>query len=350
MKAKNLIYISMFFTGMVLASCGGERGHENMAPSDEMNNEGASSNDDYKAEATEAYDMEEEAAAPATEKLMYKDENKKNEAQSNLSEIFSSSAATVDPDDTIHKFIRTADIRFKVTNVARSTYKIEDITRRFKGFVTYTNLTSDINNKRRRIVSNDSVLETTYFTVNNTITIRVPSANLDTTLKEISKLVDYLDYRVVSANDVRFQILSNKLKKRRLANYQNRMSKISDNGGVNKIDDKAYVEENILQKQEQADNALIQDLTLFDQIDYSTVTLYIYQNEEMLNELVANEENIEDYRPGMGSRSWESIKTGWYVIEDIVVGLIAAWPLWILLSIIFIILRRNGLLKRKSKE
>lgn len=340
----------MLLTGMVLASCGGERGYESKGAneSDDINEGRAASISDYKDEATESYDMEEEAAAPSSEKDVFNNENKKNVAQSNLSEVFSSSAATVDPDDTIHKFIRTADIRFKVTNVARATYNIEDITRKFKGFVTYTNLTSDINNKRRRVISNDSVLETTYFTVNNTITIRVPSSNLDTTLKEISKLVNYLDYRVVSANDVRFQILSNKLKKRRLANYQNRMSKISDNGGANKIDDKAYVEENILQKQEQADNALIQDLTLFDQIDYSTVTLYIYQNEEMLNELVANEENIEDYRPSMGSRSWESIKTGWYVIEDIVVGLIAAWPLWIVLTIIFIILRRNGLLKRKK--
>lgn len=348
MKAKNLIYISMLLTGLVMASCGANESYENKSANDEVREEGAASNTDYKAEATESYDMEEEAPASVSMQDALKDGNKKNIAQSNLSQVFSSSAAMVDPEDTLHKFIRTADIRFKVNNVANATYKIEDITRKFKGFVTYTNLTSDINNKRRRTISNDSVLETTYFTVNNSITIRVPSANLDTTLKEISKLVNYLDYRVVSANDVRFQILSNKLKKKRLANYQNRMSKISDNGGVNKIDDKAYVEENILQKQEEADNALIQDLTLFDQIDYSTVTLYIYQNEEMLNELVANEENIEDYRPRMGSRAWESVKIGWYFIEDVVVGLIAAWPLWIVLTIIFIILRRNGLLKRKK--
>ncbi len=339
----------MLFTGLVLASCGGSDNYQDEKMAAENKSEGSATNEEYKDEATEAYDAE--AAAPSTlsEPEMEKDDAKKNVTQSNLSKVFSSSAATVDPEDTLHKFIRTADIRFKVNNVANATYQIEDITRKFKGFVTYTHLTSDINNKRRRIISNDSVLETTYFTVKNSITIRVPNTNLDTTLKEISKLVSYLDYRVVSANDVRFQILSNKLKKKRLANYQNRMSKISDNGGVNKIDDKAYVEENILQKQEQADNALIQDLTLFDQIDYSTVTLYIYQNEEMLNELVANEENIEDYRPGMASRASESLKTGWYFIEDVVIGLIVVWPLWIILSVVFFILRKNGYLKRKKE-
>ena len=256
----------------------------------------------------------------------------------------------VDPKDTIHKFVRTGDIRFKVKNVAHATYKIEDITRKFNGFVTYTSLNSRIDETSRRKISEDSILLTTYYTVENTITIRVPAKKLDTTLKEISQFVSYLDYRNLNANDVRLQILSNKLEKIRLERYNLRMSNISNSGNANYMDDKAYIEENILQKQAEKDRALIEDLSLEDQIEYATITLSIYQNEEAIHEMIANEENIDDYRPSVGSRLTESLKAGWYFIEDVFVGLVAAWPLWIILSVLYIILRKNGYLKRKKSE
>lgn len=75
---------------------------------------------------------------------------------------------------------------------------------RHGGFVTFTNLTGAINIDSSRAVSVDSSLETTYFTVANSIIIRVPNTELDTTLKEISKNVKYLDYRIIKAEDVTF--------------------------------------------------------------------------------------------------------------------------------------------------
>jgi hypothetical protein len=305
--------------------------------------------------ASAAYEEE----APVTEEAMAEKDAEgglKNDSpfdaskKQGLDEVFSSSAAMVDPNDTIHKFVRTGDIRFKVKNVAHATYKIEDITRKFNGFVTYTSLNSRIDETSRRKISEDSILLTTYYTVENTITIRVPAKNLDTTLKEISQFVSYLDYRNLNANDVRLQILSNKLEKIRLDRYNQRMSNISNSGNANYMDDKAYIEENILQKQAEKDQSLIEDLSLEDQIEYATITLSIYQNEEAIHEMIANEENIDDYRPSVGSRLTESLKAGWYFIEDVFVGLVAAWPLWLILTVLYIILRKNGYLKRKKSE
>ena len=50
-------------------------------------------------------------------------------------EIISSSAAVVTKDST-RKFIRTADIKFRVNNVRSSTLKIEDIVGEHNGFVS----------------------------------------------------------------------------------------------------------------------------------------------------------------------------------------------------------------------
>jgi len=122
--------------------------------------------------------------------------------------IFISSSAAVEKNqDTTRKFIRTADLKFKVKNVIKSTYDIENITNRQGGFVTYTNLTSDIDRVFITTVSADSSLESTYYTVTNTVTLRVPNTKLDTTLREIARNIDYLDYRVIKAEDVALQVL-----------------------------------------------------------------------------------------------------------------------------------------------
>lgn len=357
MKPKNILLYGLGVTLLCFAAaCGSDHSYSSEEKKENRNEEAASPSVEESssdAKITVEKDMiasaaEETEASPSTETKEGLWANKK---QSNdLNSVFSSSAAQVDDEDTIHKFIRTGDIRFRVNSVAESTYKIEDITKRFKGFVTYTSLNSRIDRQTERIVSVDSILKTTYFTVENTITIRVPSKNLDTTLKQIALLVEYLDYRNINANDVRLQILSNKLEKRRLARYNERLSKISDNGNANYMDDKAYIEENLLQKQAEADQTLIDDLSLEDQIEYSTITLSIYQNQEMDHELIANEANIEEFKPSLGSRIGESLKTGWNFIENLVVGLIAAWPLFIIVLVVLLVLRKNGYLKRKKSE
>jgi len=199
-----------------------------------------------------------------------------NDSTSNA--FISSSAAVVDKKDTTHKFIRTADLKFKVKSVINSTYNIEAITNRQGGFVTYTNLTSTINTILTTAVSADSSLETTYYTVSNSITLRVPNTRLDTTLKEISKNIDYLDYRIIKADDVALQILSNNLTQKRSAKNEQRITNAIDNRG-RKLNETTSAEEVLVRKQEQADNAKISNLALEDQIKFSTVNLYIYQRQ-----------------------------------------------------------------------
>ena len=111
-----------------------------------------------------------------------------------MDSAISSSAAVVDKNST-RKFIRTADVKFKVKNVAKSTYAIEDATSKFGGFVTYTNLQSTINEEDKTKVSQDSTLVTTKYKVENNITIRVPNTKLDTVIKTIAKQIHFLDYR-----------------------------------------------------------------------------------------------------------------------------------------------------------
>ena len=244
--------------------------------------------------------------------------------KSNESDVISSSAAVENKNST-RKFVRTADVRFQVKNVAKATTKIEDATTKFGGFVTYTDLESHINSVEKTKVSPDSTLTTTRYSVDNSITIRVPNTQLDTVLRLIAKEVHFLNHRKISANDVTLQMLSNQLAQKRNATTQKRVEKAIDEKGK-KLTQVIDAEENLAAKKEQNDNTLLQNLSLEDQVNFSTLTLEIYQDETIKQEMIANEKSINAYRPNIGLQIWDSLKTGWFILEKILSFIVVLWP------------------------
>jgi len=244
----------------------------------------------------------------------------------------SSSAAVENYKDSSRKFIRTAELKFKVKSVIKSTYDIEDITLRQGGFVTFTNLTSSINNFTTIAASTDSSLETTYFTVANSMTLRVPNIKLDTTLKEISKNIKYLDYRIIKADDVALQILSNTYSQMRSNVSEKRLTNAIDNRGK-KLNETTIAEDILQSKQEHNDDAKISNLSLTDQINFSTINLNIYEKQAVTRELVSNEKDVDEYEPSLGNKILESLKFGWDILGSILVFLTKLWGL-ILFSVI----------------
>lgn len=238
-------------------------------------------------------------------------------------EVISSSAA-VEPKNSNKKFIRTADIKFKVKNTAQSTYAIENATNKFGGFVTYTNLQSNVSEKIETQVSQDSTLETTRYTVENNITIRVPNTRLDTVIKTIAKQIDFLDYRVIKADDVSLKILANQMTQNRSNTSEKRIENAIDNKGK-KLANIIDAETDLDAKKEQNDNSKLENLSLNDQVNFSTLTLQIYQRESVKQEMIANEKSINAYRPNIGLQIWDSIKTGWFMLEAIIAFVMQLW-------------------------
>ncbi|WP_291137965.1 DUF4349 domain-containing protein [Flavobacterium sp. UBA7663] len=238
--------------------------------------------------------------------------------------IVSSSAAVVDKNSN-RKFVRTADVKFKVKNVAKSTYAIEDATTKFGGFVTYTNLQSNIHNEDRTKVSQDSTLVTTKYKVDNNITIRVPNTKMDTVIKTIAKQIHFLDYRIIKTDDVSLQMLSNELAQKRSNSSEKRLENAIDSKGK-KLNQIVKAEETLDAKKEQNDASKLQNLSLQDQVNFSTLTLNIYQDESIKQEMVANEKSINAYRPNIGLQIWDSIKTGWFILEHIISFVVVLWP------------------------
>jgi hypothetical protein len=250
-----------------------------------------------------------------------------------------SSSAAVEKKDSKQKFIRTADIKFKVKNVVKSTYAIENVVQKFGGYVTYTNLQSNIHDQIKTKISQDSTLETTKYSVENNITIRVPNTQLDTVIKSIAKQIDFLDFRVIKADDVSLKLLANQFSQKRNVVNEKRIEKAIDTKGK-KINDIMDAENTLANQKEANDNRTIDNLSLQDQVNFSTITLQLYQNETIKQEITAGEKDIYYYKPNLGLQIIDALKSGWYILESIFVFLLNIWP-FILMTLAGIFLYRK---------
>lgn len=241
------------------------------------------------------------------------------------STLISSSAAKVKTGDA-RKVIRTADLKMKVKDVTKSTYAIENVVDKFGGFVTFTDLKSIINEKNETRVSQDSILETTKYTVENDIVIRVPNTKLDTVLQSLRKEINFLDSRKITQEDVSLQILANKMAVNRSATNEKRLEKAIDTKGK-KLNQIVEAEENLASKKEENDNKTLNNLAIDDKINFSTITISLYQREMIKNELYASEKNINKYRPHLGLQILDSLKTGWFMLEGIIAFIVQLWAL-----------------------
>ena len=79
--------------------------------------------------------------------------------------------------------------------------------------------------------------------------------------------IDFLDYRVIKADDVSLKLLANQLAQNRSAENHKRIEKAIDNKGK-KINDVMQAENTLAEQKEQNDSSKIEKLSLKDQINF----------------------------------------------------------------------------------
>ncbi len=285
-----------------------------------------------KEDSSGMMDLERAEASPAGEAAPAAD------TPSDVKTALSSSAAA--HVDTARRFILTGDLRFRTDDVVKSTFAIEALIARQGGFVASTHLATEIHQRWITPISADSSLETTKYSVVNRLTVRVPSDQLDTTLKSLIAHVDFLDHRTLSATDVRIALLRDKLTRRRLARHTDRLTDAIDEKGQ-KLKETVTAEDRLIDRQAQADEAALNTLELEDRIAYSSLTLDIYQRENIRREMLVNEQNIEAYEPGFFSKAGEALHDGWELLQDIALALIRSWSVVLLVIAAFALYRLN---------
>ncbi len=265
----------------------------------------------------------------------YEDKAKANEGASMkaVSDSVSNYAKEIST-DTIngitHNFIREAKVKCKVTDVLKASQRIEDVVAFYGGYVTSSNLTSNIDYSNSVLISADSLKETTYYTTEDFISVRVPNKSLDSIVRTVINLATFVDYQTTSADDVKFKLYANQLAERRLAKHT-RLAQKKVNTSTSNISKINAVENDILDKEELADNKRLESVELIDQVNYSTVKINLYQPQTEKSRVILKPFVTKPYEPTFLQKLGKALESGFSVLKAFILFLAEGWSVWLIL-------------------
>lgn len=252
-----------------------------------------------------------------------------DKAPVNPKEALLSSSAADTQKDSGRLMVRTANLRFRVINVAEATYELERLVGEHGGQVTYTHLQSENRGTSHVRIHPDSTLEVHRFSVSNNIVIRIPDSQLDGLLRSLVPLVDYLDYRTIRAEDKTLDFLRNRLAEKRAKSAH----KAYANDPRSKGQDQYEAEQHHKKREQmlrQADAAQLANRLIEEQAALGTFTLQLYQREERSTAKLYTPDDPPSYEAPASARIGISLSTGWNVLVELLLFIVQSWGLIVL--------------------
>lgn len=251
--------------------------------------------------------------------------------------------------DTTKQYIRTSDIKFRVENVLNSTYEIEQLALDYNGFVGLSELRNKLHKTETIPISKDSLVEVLHSSMFNQLTIFVPSEQLHSFLLQLGQYIDFLDYRIIKAEDVSFQLLQEKLKASRLKQSQEELSKLQSDSlasrdRIRKIQEKQRASA-------ASDESRIRQMIINDKVKWSEVAIEIYERKSKTYFVLENHQNLSSYQPSFWTQWKEALIEGWDILREIVLLLSRTWGIVILVVLgIFVYKRIKGRTEHHREE
>lgn len=244
------------------------------------------------------------------------------------------------------QFIKTGETKFLVSNVRAASEKIEDLAVKYSGYVTFSKLSNNERDFSRLDISRDSVLIAKMIIVENHIVLKIPNENLDSLVRELNRMILFLDYRIIKMDDVSFALLANQRASKRLTDYDLRQKKHIDTK-QSKLKETTTAEENILQRQIQADNLQVENMALEDQVRYCTLTILIYQKPVLYHD-VQVQLNTNSFRENLFTRILDALVEGWIMFEYLIIFMFRVWWLFTIAIVVVVIYKYP--FKRKNNK
>lgn len=281
MKTKNLSFLVLLTSAFIVFSCSSREATENIQSFDSEILEEMSFSKGTQENSYSSTQME-------------KDERSSMEASESVSQYI----------------IKTADIKMMVEDVNLSTDNIEKILKVNDGFIDNSNL------------------ETKPYSLSNTLNIRVPAAQFDFVIKEITTLAEYIDHRVVKAEDATKAYVDTEVRLKNKLEVEKRYIEILRNQAKT-VADVLEVERQLNDIRIEIESAQSYLNTLKDQIKYSTINLEIYQTVNYVKKPETNQKSFfTDVK--------EALQFGWNAVLSFILVFLHLWPLFAIASFIVI--------------
>jgi hypothetical protein len=251
-----------------------------------------------------------------------------------------SSVATMKVKDK--QFIKTAEVNMEVKDVYDATISIEKSVQDLGGFVTNSNLRSNVVSEDSYNTSDNEAMLVKKYQTENSMQVRVPTEKLGDFLTFINNKKLFLNSRVINAEDVTSGIKYAEMEGKRIKKTGENISELKTTKDKVKMNDDNMSEEN----QQQLAN-----LDVTDNLKYSTVDIFIKEPKLRVAEIaIINTTNIDNkYKFAFFYSAKNAFVEGFYLIQRIIVGLIMIWPLLLISGFGFYFYRKNQSKKKVNQ-
>ena len=232
------------------------------------------------------------------------------------------------------KFVKTAEVSMEVKDVYEATVHIENALKNLGGFVTKSELQSQVIEEETYNTSDQNAVLLRKFNSYNKMQVRVPSEKLGAFLHSVNDRKLFLNTRIISAEDV-----TNNAK---IAVLE--LKKINKTGEVISQMKTNEKKANLTEENEEKNNAQqIENLNLADNIKYSTVDIYIKEPKVRIAEIAITNTQFYDnkYQVNFFYEAKSSLLNGFYFVQKFFVFLLNFWPLFMGILIVFYFVKYN---------
>jgi hypothetical protein len=215
-----------------------------------------------------------------------------------------------------HKLVTTADMRFKVKDVRKTTEQIAALTKGCNGTVVnhfVRSTTVDSSNVRK---SDDSLMRITVVNTTADMTVKVPPGKVEEFVNQVADMGISIDRLNMHVNDKTFDYLATRLK------LKNQRELVDQNKGAGHP---KTPDEIVTYKNSMVDDQ-VQNLKTDDSTKNSVITLNFYEANVIHKETIANPD-LSNYNQPIYAQFASSIKNGWSVFTSILIALANGWIL-----------------------
>ncbi len=241
------------------------------------------------------------------------------------------------------QFIKTADVDMEVKDVYDATVFIEKSAQQLGGFITHSNLKSNVISEETYNTSDEHAMLVKKFQTENTMQVRIPTDQLGQFLTLINDKKLFLNSRVINAEDVTANIKYAELEKKRIKKTGENISQLKTGKDKVQLDNDNISEDNQQQ---------VAKMDMTDRLKYSTVDIYIKEPQIRIAEIaITNTENIDNtYKFDFLYSTKSAFIEGFYLIQKIIVGLIIIWPILLIGAVITYFLRKRKPGKKEERN
>jgi hypothetical protein len=225
-------------------------------------------------------------------------------ASSSAKLVSRSSSGALPPDagNIEKKIIRNGNLTLRSENLAKSRTRLDSLAKIIGGYIA----SETYNDNERQLSYN--------------VSYRIPAGVLDSFLVSVESGGDRLEHKSINARDITEQYYDVKIRLKNERKVEQRYLELLNR--ARSVKDILEIEEKLGRVRQEIESKEGRLRYLDNQVGYSTITVYLYQNKDIKYE--------PEEREGFGQRLAKSLHHGWLGFVNVILFFLKLWPLWLM--------------------